>query len=370
MRKLDFYTSQFILLFLFVISFLNLSLLSKKSNISNAASFYYPKNDTLNHEATMLQKYLARYNEIAKMGSFQKIKNIHLKIALGDTSSAVRIIKNNLFLLGDMKLNNNSNKFDSSLYEAIISFQERHGMKLTGKISSNFIVELNRPIQSIIDQIKINIDRINKINTQQYENIFIVNIPEFILHVYENGQIKFNIKVIVGKSITPTVSFNDDVEYIVFSPYWNIPNSILTKEIIPMIKKNANYLKSHNMEWVGDKLRQRPGPDNPLGLIKFLFPNQYNIYLHDTPIKSLFNQEIRTFSHGCIRIEEAKKLALYILRNDSNFNEDKINEMMTKKVEKFIPLKNPIPIKITYYTAWVNYKGQLELRKDIYHKDF
>ena len=370
MRKLHLFTAFFILLSLYLIPFLKFPLHSKKSNISTSALFYYPKNDTLNQEAILLQKYLTRYNEIAKMGSFQKIKNIHLKIALGDTSSTVRNIKNNLFLLGDLKLNNNSSKFDSSLYEAIISFQERHGMKLTGKISSNFIVELNSPIQSIIDQIKINIDRLNKLNTKQYKNIFIVNIPEFILHVYENGQIKFNMKVIVGKSITPTVSFNDDVEYIVFSPYWNIPNSILTKEIIPMTKRNAHYLKSHNMEWVGDQLRQRPGPDNPLGLIKFLFPNQYNIYLHDTPIKSLFNQEIRTFSHGCIRIEEAKKLALYILRNDSNFNEDKINEMMNKKVEKFIPLKNPIPIRITYYTAWVDQKGQLELRKDIYHKDF
>jgi murein L,D-transpeptidase YcbB/YkuD len=190
MRKLHLFTAFFILLSLYLIPILKFPLLSKKSNISTSALFYYPINDTLNQEAILLQKYLARYNEIAKMGSFQKIKNIHLKIALGDISSTVRIVKNNLFLLGDLKLNNNSSKFDSSLYEAIISFQERHGMKLTGKISSNFIVELNRPIQSIIDQIRINIDRLNKLNTKQYKNIFIVNIPEFILHVYENGQIK------------------------------------------------------------------------------------------------------------------------------------------------------------------------------------
>jgi murein L,D-transpeptidase YcbB/YkuD len=193
------------------------------------------------------------------------------------------------------------------------------------------------------------------------------------MHVYDSGRLQFNINVIVGTSANSTVIFNDRLQYIVFSPYWNVPESIVRGEILPGIKKNPNYLAKHNMEIVKQAsvpvIRQMPGPANSLGLVKFLFPNNYSIYFHDTPNRNLFSQSSRSFSHGCIRVGEPKKLAQYLLRSDSNWTTQKIDSAMHLKKEKWVPLKKSIPVFIVYFTAWVNQEGQLNFRKDIYKHD-
>jgi murein L,D-transpeptidase YcbB/YkuD len=176
-------------------------------------------------------------------------------------------------------------------------------------------------------------------------------------------------KVVVGAVAHNTVIFNGNMKYIVFSPYWNVPPSILRKEIIPGIKRNKNYLANHNMEWNGGAVRQKPGPRNSLGLVKFLFPNSYNIYLHDTPSKSLFNESKRAFSHGCIRLSEPKRLAEYLLRNDPAWSEASITKAMNSGKEKYVTLKQTIPVFIGYFTAWVDHDGKLNFRDDIYGHD-
>jgi murein L,D-transpeptidase YcbB/YkuD len=164
--------------------------------------------------------------------------------------------------------------------------------------------------------------------------------------------------------------FKGDMKYIVFSPYWNIPESIIKKEILPKLQKNPNYLEQNNMEWWnGGKIRQRPGVDNALGLVKFVFPNSYNIYLHDTPSKHLFNAEKRTFSHGCIRISEPVKMIEYLLQNDSSWNSERIYNAMYGGYERQVQLKKNIPVYIVYFTAFVDEKGLLNFRKDIYNRD-
>jgi murein L,D-transpeptidase YcbB/YkuD len=196
-----------------------------------------------------------------------------------------------------------------------------------------------------------------------------VNIPEFKLHAYQDDSLLWSMNVVVGKSVHKTVVFSGDLKYVVFSPYWNVPPGILKNEILPGIRRNKNYLDVHHMEWNNGNVRQKPGPWNSLGQVKFLFPNSHSIYLHDTPSKSLFNEEKRAFSHGCIRVAEPKKLATYLLRDDLNWSEQKIEAAMNRGKEQYVTLKENMPVFIAYFTAWVDRKGLLNFRDDIYSRD-
>jgi len=178
----------------------------------------------------------------------------------------------------------------------------------------------------------------------------------------------------VGKEGHNTMMFNGDLNQVVFSPYWNVPPSIVSKEILPAISRNPGYLAKENMEITGNEdglpvIRQRPGGKNALGRVKFLFPNSFNIYFHDTPSKSLFEKDKRAYSHGCIRLKEPEKLANYVLRNQPEWTPEKIEEAMNSGEQKFVKVKDPIPVVITYYTAWVDENGQLNFRDDIYGHD-
>jgi murein L,D-transpeptidase YcbB/YkuD len=180
--------------------------------------------------------------------------------------------------------------------------------------------------------------------------------------------------VVVGKEGHTTVLFSDALEYVVFSPYWNIPPSIVRNEILPAMNRNSNYLAKNNMEITGKsngipEIRQRPGPSNSLGLVKFLFPNSFNIYFHDTPAKSLFEQDNRAFSHGCIRLGDPVWMANYLLQDEPEWTPEKIKAAMNAGTEKTVKLKTPVPVIITYYTAWIGEDGQLQFRDDIYGND-
>ena len=159
------------------------------------------------------------------------------------------------------------------------------------------------------------------------------------------------------------------MKYVVFSPYWNVPPNIMRKEILPAMKRNSQYLSENNMEWQGNIIRQVPGPWNALGGVKFVFPNGYDIYLHDTPSKLLFNESTRTFSHGCIRISEPKKLAMFLLADQEQWTAESIESAMSSRIEKFVPLKKPIPVYVVYLTAFVDADGLLNFSKDVYGRD-
>jgi murein L,D-transpeptidase YcbB/YkuD len=168
--------------------------------------------------------------------------------------------------------------------------------------------------------------------------------------------------------------FNGSLNQVVFSPYWNVPRSIVKREILPAIDKDENYLESKNMEITGDDdglpvIRQKPGPGNALGKVKFLFPNSYNIYFHDTPEKKLFKRDVRAYSHGCIRLSDPAKMATWLLRDNPAWGPEAITAAMNSGEEKYVKVKNPVPVIITYYTAWVNEEGQLNFRDDIYGHD-
>ncbi|MGZ5248037.1 MAG: L,D-transpeptidase family protein, partial [Flavitalea sp.] len=197
----------------------------------------------------------------------------------------------------------------------------------------------------------------------------LVNIPAFKLFVFEQGKMSFDMNVVVGSQQHHTVIFTGKLKHVVFSPYWNVPNGILKNEILPAIQRNPNYLAKHDMEWYDGRVRQRPGPRNSLGLVKFLFPNNYHIYLHDTPSKSLFNETSRAFSHGCIRISEPQRMAEWILRDEANWDQEKIVSAMHARKEKWVGVSKDVNVFIGYFTAWVDAQGRLNFRDDVYGHD-
>jgi len=230
---------------------------------------------------------------------------------------------------------------------------------------------MNQPIEERIKQIMVNMERCRWISpeiTNAYEYIGI-NIPSYNLTFIRDGKVILKSPVVVGKAMNKTVVFSGKMSYIVFSPYWNVPISIIKKEIKPAIARNKNYLAQHNMEWNSGNVRQKPGKNNSLGLVKFIFPNSNNIYLHDTPSKSLFENETRAYSHGCVRVGKARDLAINILKEDKNWTIPKIDAAMNLGKENTYVLKNQIPVYIGYFTAWVGEDGEINFFQDIYDRD-
>ena len=239
--------------------------------------------------------------------------------------------------------------------------------------------------------IKENLKKLRELPADLGRRYIRVNIPEYRLAVIEDGQEVLAMNVVVGKAQTPTPVFSDDMTHLVFSPYWNIPESILANETLPKAVEDADYLRKQNIEIVrvsggeheivdpseidwsdrksrsGYHFRQRPGAANSLGLVKFMFPNRFNVYLHDTPADSLFERDERSFSHGCIRIEQPLELAKYLLRDQPQWSEKKILGAMRSGHEKTVKLSEPVPVHIMYLTAWAAPDGTVHFGKDVYN---
>ncbi|MEN9685334.1 MAG: hypothetical protein RLZZ28_1120 [Bacteroidota bacterium] len=328
----------------------------------------------LNPQYKNLQEQLQIYSAIEKNGRLDSLKNITIPFKKGDSAIELGLIKNRLQLLGDLKNNDSSGGYDSTLFSAVKGFQKRMGLSEDGVIGQKMINELNTPLPERIKCILVNMERARWMPAEKDGNYILVNIPEYKMHVFDSGRTIFSMNVIVGTSANNTVIFSGNLKYVVFSPYWNIPESIVRKEIMPQLQKNTQYLAKNNMEITGyngkiPTIRQKPGPKNSLGLVKFLFPNNYNIYFHDTPNRDLFSLSNRSFSHGCIRLGEPKKFAAYLLREDNSWNSKNIDEAMHLEKEKWVTIKKAVPVMITYFTSWVDKDGRLNFRKDIYGHD-
>ena len=330
--------------------------------------------EDVNESYKALKEQLGKYLAIAKNGGWPQVNAVKKSLKKGTSSPDISIIKKRLSITGDLAVNDTSQVFNDTLVAAVKNFQARHGFSETGIINDSLVKEMNVPVTKRVEQLLMNMDRMRWFANNPTSNLILVNIPEFVLHVYEGKQKAFDIDVVVGKEGHNTMMFNGDLNQVVFSPYWNVPPSIVAKEILPAIEKNPNYIAKENMEITGNDdglpvVRQKPGPGNALGKVKFLFPNSFNIYFHDTPSKSLFNRDTRAYSHGCIRLREPEKFANYVLRNQPEWTPEKINEAMNSGDEKYVKVKDPIPVIITYYTAWVDENGRLNFRQDIYGHD-
>jgi murein L,D-transpeptidase YcbB/YkuD len=332
---------------------------------------------TVNHSNTpynLLKEQLRTYYNIAQKEGWQPIPLGTKKFTKGKSYAVVPAIKKRLMFTGELAGPDTARVYNDSLEAAIINYKIHHGFDSSATITDSLITDMNIPVKQRIEQILINMNRMMWIPNISSPQLIEVNIPEFMLKVYEGSSKAFDMKVVVGKEGANTTMFSGDLNQIVFSPYWNIPASIVEEEILPAMKADAGYLQKNHMEIVkkNDSLpviRQVPGPDNPMGKVKFLFPNSYEIFFHDTPAKNLFTKDKRAFSHGCIRLEDAKKLAEYLLKDDPSWTPEKIEQAMNSGKEQFVQGKKPVPVMITYFTAWTDQNGKLNFRDDVYSHD-
>ena len=289
----------------------------------------------------------------------------------GDSATAIAQIRTRLFVTDDLSRDSKSAVYDAELATGILKFKKRSGNLLNKTILPEHIRYMNVSVADRIKTVMVNMERCRWISNDitKSKELIVVNIPAYELTFLRDGKPELRSKVVVGKAMHKTVIFSAPMQYIVFRPYWNVPASILKKEILPAIENNPNYLAEHDMEWKDNYVRQRPGPENSLGLVKFLFPNSNAIYLHDTPAKSLFGKEDRAFSHGCIRVAKPKELAAMIMKNDKKWNPAKIETAMNGEEEYWYTLKNKIPVYIGYFTAWVDADGVVHFYEDVYKRD-
>jgi L,D-transpeptidase YcbB len=321
-----------------------------------------------------LKQQLAIYYKAATDSSLKDISIRSEKLKKGSTTPQVVVIKKRLAATGDYVTTDTSAKFNDSLETAIKDFQYRNGLMPTGVVNDSLVQVLNVPLKQRVEQILVNLNRTLWMRPMNDSNRIMVNIPSLMLYAIEDSGKVFEMPVIVGKEGTSTLMFSGDISEIVFNPVWHIPQSIVEKEIMPKMKADPKYLEKNNMQVVSNKdsvpeIKQLPGMKNSLGQAKFLFPNSYDIYLHDTPDKSLFAKKDRALSHGCIRVADAKKLAAYLLRDQGDWSATKIDQVMKGNNEQHVAVKQKEPVYITYFTAWVDEKGKMNFRNDVYGHD-
>ena len=327
-----------------------------------------------NPQYEKLQDALQRLYDIQRKGGWPKIIASQKYYLKGQSSPAISQIKQRLRISGDFRSDESGPLFTDELVAGVQRAQKRFGFRPNGVVDALLIRQLNVPVEDRIQQLQLNIERFKNTSVNNGETRLVVNIPEYKLHVYEGTKEVFNMDIVVGSEEHKTVTFDDQMTNIVFSPYWNVPTSIVENEILPAMNADKNYLRNHGYEITGYEdglpvIRQKPGPNNSLGQVKFVFPNEHGIYFHDTPAKGLFQYPKRTFSHGCIRLSDPAKLAHYLLRNSPVWTEERIKTAMKSGKEQSVKLPHPVSVSISYYTAWVDDHGELQLRQDIYGID-
>ncbi|MPR32052.1 L,D-transpeptidase family protein [Salmonirosea aquatica] len=340
---------------------------------------------------TKLRRHLAQYRRLSAAGGWPTVE-AGADLAPGDSSQRIIAVRRRLAVTGDLDSTlapqQQNARYDSSLIEAVNRYQQRNGLIVQPEITDRMVQAMNIPAEDRLTQLMLNLDRIRWISTGPMPPTYaLVNIPEYRLHVVEDGSEVKVMPVVVGKVMNATPVFKDQIEHVEFSPYWNVPTSIATAELWPKIRASRSYLDRNHMEilngWGNNarvvsrssvdwgnlrnyRIRQKPGPWNALGQVKFMFPNQYAIYLHDTPSEQLFGETRRAFSHGCIRIADPVWFADWIL---PQFNRDEVTEKMNDRQLEIVKLDQEIPVYIVYLTAFEDGEGRLNFRPDLYGLD-
>ncbi len=350
-----------------------------------------------NEGFTKMRAYLAKYRRLEKEEVWPPLLN-RTPLRLGmDNQVGVKSLRYKLRLLGDLQeTSTGSDIFDKSVEEAVKRYQSRHGLMLTGIVDEQTKAWLNTPLKVLIKTMEINMERWRWLPRDLGDQYLLINIPDFTLKVIHHGKVDLAMKVVVGKEYSKTPIFSDRLRYIVINPDWTIPPNLVIKMKLHKIRRDPNYLKSHSIavlkgwgentreidpaavDWkkVGInefyetyRLVQAPGDNNPLGKLKFMFPNEYNVYLHGTNQPELFRKETRSYSSGCIRLSEPVKLATYCLKSQTVWSKERIESAIHSGYQQKIKLTYPLPIHILYWTAWVGEDGVLNFRTDIYNRD-
>lgn len=371
--------------------------LVENAALSGSLSTLFAHAEPKEYRYKELRVALIKYLEIQKNGGWAHVP-LEGTLQPGEVHDVVPFLRERLRITGDYGTCSSKeakNLYDACLKEAVVHFQKRHGLEDEGVIGKKTMAALNVPIEKRIEQMRLNLDRIKWLHERNDKRHIMINIPAFTLFFEEDKALRLQMKVITGKRKNPTPVFSNTVQTIVLNPHWNVPKSIIQKEMIPKLMKNPNAMAKEKIEihtgWGKDarkvsggsvnwglyrysktvpyRFAQVPGYHNALGKVKFLFPNQFSVYMHDTPTKSLFNHNVRAFSHGCIRLSKPIEL----LETFSTFNDsvdfEKAQERLKSTKKEFLPLATTVPVDVIYLTAYVDYDGVLQFRNDIYHYD-
>ena len=343
----------------------------------------------------LLKGKLKQYQLIAEEGGWESIPNTGL-LKIGSKGRSVSLLQQRLSLdnESETKFNPQLGVFDSATRSALLNFQHKNNLKANGMLDTKTRQSLNRSVGERIKLIELNMDRLRWLPLEMGWRYLLVNIPDFSLVVIQENKSLLSMPVIIGKESNRSCILSSKISYLELNPYWTIPDSIAQKELLPKLQQNPNYLSKDQIHVYTSfaasgsqinplkvnwqkiesvnllyKFRQDPGPKNSLGQVKFIFPNDCGIYLHDTPNRNLFKQSRRDFSHGCIRIGKPIELANYLLVDKPNWSSTKIESQIASGKRQVVFLANPIDIHIIYATAWVDQEGILQFRNDVYNID-
>ena len=345
-------------------------------------------------EYRRLKSALARYRELAAQGGWGTLAP-GKTLKPGMREPRVTQLRQRLIRSGDLAVTTaEPDLYDAPLEAAVRFFQRHHGLSVDGAVGQKTAAALNVPVEARIEQMLLNMERRRWMPDHLGETYIFVNLADFVLKLVDGPKTILDARVVVGKPYSRTPVFSAMMRYIVINPYWTIPSSIARKEILPKLRRQPNYLAERNIRLFADwtasarevdastidwasvspgqfnfKLRQEPGEGNALGRLKFMFPNRFNVYLHDTPQRDLFEQTVRSFSHGCIRVENPARLAAVLLRDQPGWSEADIQAAITTGEHRIVNLKTPVPVHLTYLTVWVNKDQSVHFRDDIYGRD-
>jgi L,D-transpeptidase YcbB len=346
-----------------------------------------------NREYANLKKALAGYRQLEAMGGWGSYSSSLPRLEKGMRHPDVSSLRKRLAVTqGIIEFNpEDEDLYDQALYDQVILFQQRNGLEADGVVGKATAEALNIPVRERIETIEANLERWRWINDDLGDRYIMVNAADFELRAIVKNEQAFQTRAIVGSRERQTPVFSAIMKYMVLNPEWVVPPKILKLDVIPDMIKDSAYLVKKNMkilkmdgsevepssiDWksVSENrfpymIRQEPGQGNPLGKIKFIFANEYDVYIHDTPSRSLFTRNIRSFSSGCVRIDNALQLAQYLLKDDPDWSPDRLQEAIDKGQKRTIVLKKPVPVHILYLTAWADDKGTAYFGKDIYDRD-
>ncbi len=350
-----------------------------------------------NHPAYQrLREALARYRQMETAGGWPSVP-AGKKLRVGIEDPRVPLLRQRLQLEGELQFApvRNPLLYDPALRYAVERFQLRHGLVRDGVVGPLTLAELNLPLSRRISQIRLNMERWRWLPDQLGHRHIIVNVSAYQLSAYDHGERRLSMEAIIGTLENPTPQISGKLHTIVFNPYWSIPRRIALEEVVPKQQRDPDYLASRGIrvfsDWSGGEelppesinwsqlhwgnfpymLRQDPGSKNPLGKLKFLFTNNFRVYLHDTPAQQLFNQPERAFSHGCIRVKSPIQLASYLLANEpaSLWNDEALLSAVSSTKTREVKVSQPVPVYLLYLTAWVGDDGAVHFRKDLYGED-
>ncbi len=341
-----------------------------------------------------LKDALDFYQKIDEDGGWDKIPDGDV-LKLKSSGYRVKLLQNRLAITGELGdiPDSEFGQFNEQLKDAVIAFQLDHGLESSGTVNKATLAALNVPVNKVIRQIELNMDRMRVLPNNMGDKYIYINIPHYYLTVFENGESKLGMPVVVGKGGKQSCVVTSKISYFEINPYWYVPDSI-AKELLLEVKQDPLILEDNKIkvfkslsdskseidpktiDWADVetsnfkyKFRQEPGPDNALGTMKFVFPNNCGIYLHYTLSPELFDGSRRDLSHGCIRIADPIALALNLLNNKDGWDQKKIESIIDTAKMKTVQLPNPINIYIVYFTNWVDESGVLQFRNDIYRLD-